>query len=183
MKLFVTLLSAIPLVVLGEESYFFTLAGEPTGQRIDGQNLHLVLPIQKLDPPTASSITAFHQGLGPGRDYQIQVNLKSVPKKEWMPMLKLGEEIIAEGISVSRPEDPRFASSLSLEGDDPEKIKQWCEILAQLLNVPKARIQIDLTKAEQGGAGQGGAGQPATRPESKSEGGDKPQPEAEGRSR
>ncbi len=30
---------------------------------------------------------------------------------------------------------------------------------------------------------QGGAGQPATRPESKSEGSDKPQPEAEGRSR
>jgi hypothetical protein len=32
-------------------------------------------------------------------------------------------------------------------------------------------------------AQQGGAGQPATRPESKSEGGDKPQPESEGRSR
>jgi hypothetical protein len=32
-------------------------------------------------------------------------------------------------------------------------------------------------------AEQGGAGQPATRPEPKSEGGDKPQPEAEGRSR
>jgi len=30
---------------------------------------------------------------------------------------------------------------------------------------------------------QGGSGQPATRPESKSEGGDKPQPESEGRSR
>jgi hypothetical protein len=32
-------------------------------------------------------------------------------------------------------------------------------------------------------AEQDGTGQPATRPESKSEGGDKPQPEAEGRSR
>ena len=32
-------------------------------------------------------------------------------------------------------------------------------------------------------AQQAGAGQPATRPESKSEGGDKPQPESEGRSR
>jgi hypothetical protein len=32
-------------------------------------------------------------------------------------------------------------------------------------------------------AEQGGAGQPATRPEPKSEGGDKPQPESEGRSR
>jgi hypothetical protein len=33
------------------------------------------------------------------------------------------------------------------------------------------------------GGEQGGTGQPATRPESKSEGSDKPQPEAEGRSR
>lgn len=34
-----------------------------------------------------------------------------------------------------------------------------------------------------GKAEQAGTGQPATRPESKSEGSDKPQPEAEGRSR
>jgi hypothetical protein len=36
---------------------------------------------------------------------------------------------------------------------------------------------------EENQAEQGGTGQPATRPESKSEGSDKPQPEAEGRSR
>ena len=41
-----------------------------------------------------------------------------------------------------------------------------------LVLVPKTKI-----------AEQAGAGQPATRPESKSEGGDKPQPESEGRSR
>ena len=41
-----------------------------------------------------------------------------------------------------------------------------------------AMISLDKTKPEQAGAGQ-----PATRPESKSEGRDKPQPEAEGRSR
>jgi hypothetical protein len=39
-------------------------------------------------------------------------------------------------------------------------------------------IKVEITKAEQVGTGQ-----PATRPESKSEGSDKPQPEAEGRSR
>ena len=178
MKLLVTLFGAIPLLAFGGESYFFSFAGEPTGQRIEGQNLHIVLPIQKLDPPEASSIIAFHQGLGPGREYQIQVNLKTSPKKGWMPMLKLGEEIMIDGLSVSRPDDPRFASSFSLEGDSPEKIKQWCKLLGELLSLPEARIQIDLTKAEPDGAGQ-----PATGPESDSEGGDKPQPEAEGRSR
>jgi len=50
-----------------------------------------------------------------------------------------------------------------------------------LLVSPKGKnitIQPNKTKAEQAGTGQ-----PATRAESKSEGGDKPQPESEGRSR
>ena len=46
--------------------------------------------------------------------------------------------------------------------------------------VPLAEIQDALAKKK---AEQGGAGHPATSPESKSEGGDKPQPEAEKRSR
>ena len=44
-------------------------------------------------------------------------------------------------------------------------------------------ILWDGRKAEFTKAEQAGTGQPATRPESKSEGSDKPQPEAEGRSR
>ena len=48
-----------------------------------------------------------------------------------------------------------------------------------------AREQTKARKAKigQSQGEQGGAGQPATSPESQSEGGDKPQPEAEGRSR
>ena len=56
-------------------------------------------------------------------------------------------------------------------------VKAWVtykEIIHKFTNVP-----ISITpKAEQAGAGQ-----PATRPETKSEGGDKPQPKSEGRSR
>jgi hypothetical protein len=177
MKLLAILFSSIPFLVFGGESYFFTLVGEPTGQRIEGENLHIVLPIKKLDPPVASSIIAYHQGLGPGREYQIQVNLKSSPKKRWMPMLNLGGEIIMDGVSVARPDDARFASSFSLEGDDPEKIRQWCKLLGNLLKLPAERIKINLTKE----AEQDGADQPATAPESKSEGDSKPQPESEGR--
>ena len=51
-------------------------------------------------------------------------------------------------------------------------------LLKKRLLLGKRLLELDKTKAEQGGTGQ-----PATRPESKSEGGDKPQPEAEGRSR
>ena len=46
-----------------------------------------------------------------------------------------------------------------------------------MLESEKVRL-LNLKEAEQAGTGQ-----PATRPESKSEGGDKPQPESEGRSR
>ncbi|MCA9095996.1 MAG: hypothetical protein KDA68_21095 [Planctomycetaceae bacterium] len=95
-----------------------------------------------------------------------------------MPMLNLDGEIMMDGISVVRPDDPRFASSFSLEGDDPEKIKHWAKLLGALLKLPAERIEIDLNKAEQAGAGQ-----PATRSESESEGDQKPQPESEGRSR
>ena len=179
MKLLTLLLTFIPLLASGEESYFFKLKkGHPSDLRIEGEQLHFVLPIQKLDPPKATAIMAFHQGLGPGREYQIQVNLETTPEKGWLPRLKLGGEIIMEGISVASPGDPKFASSFSLESDDPKKIKLWCQLLGELLKVPENRIEIDLTKAEQGGAGQ-----PATAPGSKSEGKERPQPASEEHSR
>lgn len=178
MKAILRLLTFLPLIAFGGESYFFTITFEPTEQRIEGEHLHLEFPIQKLPPPRASSISAYHQGLGAGRDYQIQVHLEASPAKGWLPSLNLDGELIMEGISVSRPDDPSFASSFSLESDDPKQIERWCQLLAALLKVPKDRIEIDLTKAEQGGTGQ-----PATRSQSKLEGGDKPQTESEGRSR
>jgi len=91
-------------------------------------------------------------------------------------MLKLGGEIIMDGISVARPDNPRFASSFSLEGDDPEKIKQWCQLIGDLLKVSKDKIEIDLTNVEDG------ADQPATAPESKPEGKEKLKPESKVRS-
>jgi hypothetical protein len=66
-----------------------------------------------------------------------------------------------------------FMSPLpSYSGDDPLEHKVLLEVS------PEGMIPARKTKAEQAGPGQ-----PATRPESKSEGGDQPQPEAEGRSR
>ena len=62
------------------------------------------------------------------------------------------------------------------QGDLPEGII----ITESRIEMPVFRTQPDKSKQE---AEQVGTGQPATRPESKSEGSDKPQPEAEGRSR
>ena len=52
-----------------------------------------------------------------------------------------------------------------------------------LIKTSSAYVWVDDDIASHGGAEQAGTGQPATRSESKSEGGDKPQPESEGRSR
>jgi hypothetical protein len=147
MKLLAILFSAVPLFAFGGESFFFTLAGKPGGQRIEDDSLHLSVPIRKIPPPEASSIIAFHQGLGQGREFKIQINLKSSPEEKWVPMLNLDGEIIMDGISVARPGDARFTSSFSLEGDDPKKISRWVKLLGTLLKIPADKIEIDLNKA------------------------------------
>jgi hypothetical protein len=59
-----------------------------------------------------------------------------------------------------------------------EQAPKEIDLMKKRLLLARRLIELDQTKAEQGGTGQ-----PATRPESKSEVSDKPQPEAEGRSR
>jgi len=59
-----------------------------------------------------------------------------------------------------------------------ERAPKEIDLMKKRLILARRLIELDQTKAEQGGTGQA-----ATRPESKSEGSDKPQPEAEGRSR
>ena len=78
--------------------------------------------------------------------------------------------------SWSIPKDGEWFLSASVKIDRQSAdhaSKDW----SGTLSLPKIRIPSE-TKGEQDGTGQ-----PATRPESKSEGSDKPQPEAEGRSR
>ena len=69
--------------------------------------------------------------------------------------------------------------TVSAEGYKPV-IQRFVRPEGASIPVPPRTVSIDLkpTSTEQDGAGQ-----PATRPESKPKGGDKPQPEAEGRSR
>lgn len=75
---------------------------------------------------------------------------------------KVVDEVITEVRAIKRGISER-------NGNDIDRL------LASLISQERSS---GTTKAEQGGAGQ-----PATRPESDSEGGDKPQPDAEERSR
>jgi len=78
--------------------------------------------------------------------------------------------------------DAKLNAPISMKAQDMKLI----EILANLADAVDANLVIERGKVSlipKKEAEQAGTGQPATRPESKSEGSDKPQPEAEGRSR
>ena len=70
--------------------------------------------------------------------------------------------------------------------DDPVRLGRSTLVVVSVggLSLLSAAVALAFPlKNHKQGAEQDGTGQPATRPESKSEGNDKPQPEAEGRSR
>jgi len=104
MKLIIVIFASTALVAIGGESFFFLSASKTKAieKRIEGEEFHIRIPIKKIDPPKASSIYACHQGLGPGREYQIQIDLAEAPAEDWFPMLKLDDEVIDGGICLSR---------------------------------------------------------------------------------
>lgn len=148
-KLLPIALVLLPIFAATGESFFFeyTQGPKPTEQRIEGGRLETVTPIRKIEAPQASAIFASYTGLGPGREYQIQVDFKTAPAELWLPKAKLGDDIITSRISSSGGEDGS-PFSYNIEGSDPEKIKAWTQELGELLRVPEDRIDIDLTKSE-----------------------------------
>ena len=81
-------------------------------------------------------------------------------------LIKINEALLAQGYSVKRIEFEKFSI-------DKEKKATPFHAISWLI----------IEAIANGEAQQAGTGQPATRPESKLEGSDKPQPESEGRSR
>lgn len=158
-------LAFFPLLAVGEESYFFTYATKPRAaeKRIEGEVFHMTMPIKKIEPPKASSIYTSHQGLGRGREYQIQVDLAETPAEGWLPLLKLGDDVIDQGIFLSLSEG-EGESSFHVQNDDPDKIRRWTRLLGELLKVPADQIEIDLTKVEDKVDASSAAAPPADQP-------------------
>ena len=146
MKLAAFLLGLLVHAAAAGDSYFFAFEGEtePSKTWIEDDHLGMMMKIRKIDLPEAKYISAYHTGLGEGRNYKIQVHLKSLPEQGWMPMLKLGDDVIILGISVERPHQENFAASFSIENDNPEKITAWTAALAKLLKVPDEAVNVNL---------------------------------------
>ena len=100
-------------------------------------------------------------------------HLKQMEKTEKYPVPKPGQTIFY----IVTP-DGVFTYSAKEDDLGNKRDKLFPLFYAGHELITKMRIADEKRQAEQAGSGQ-----PATRPESKSEGGDKPQPEAEGRSR
>ena len=136
------------MIAFSQELYFFKMAEEEKlpELRIKENTLFMKVSmrIEKVKAPEVSIIQAFHQGYGKGRDYQIQIDLKNRPAKDWRPMLKIGEDVLMLGISVSFPDDPRIRSSVSIESDNPKKIIEWVDALQKFYQLDDERVHIDL---------------------------------------
>ena len=92
----------------------------------------------------------------------------------WIPALSRRTPEVAEA-------DKKPSVTIEFNSEEVQRIKNTKEI-DDLVDVAGGIIKRKLAERKEE-AEQAGTGQPATRPESKSEGSDKPQPEAEGRSR
>lgn len=124
-KLLLIFILIFPVSTSAGESFFFCLAHktQPTERRIEGNRLYIVTTIREVDPPKVLSILVFSQDIGEQKNYQIQVNLVEKPDNGWTPMLKLGDDIIMEGVSVSRPDGNRAPASFSLQTSNLQKAR------------------------------------------------------------
>jgi hypothetical protein len=110
------------------------------------------------------------QGGDYDRDYPIKVVVYWDQTKE--------ETAKRHPVNQAKDQDFRYVEYSKAVEYLEQTIKDFQEAKLDTKTMERALAQLKKQKAEQAGTGQ-----PATRPESKSEGSDKPQPEAEGRSR
>ena len=127
------------------DSYFFTTDGARVGaDTIKDGSLITSLPIKKLPTPKALNLSAYYVGMGRGRDYQIQMDLKGALDSRSIPRIKLEDEILYRGVSMSFGYDEDQPFSLFISSDNKEDIKRWSRLLSKFLKIPRKRVMIDL---------------------------------------
>jgi hypothetical protein len=124
-----------------------------------------------VNPASIAGIGLSVDGIGADSTYDVTIHYDKVKEQHWLVDAQL-LRVLVQCIYQYGDSITDFKVRFKLKG-----IPKESELHAVLEKCVEDRKKTT-TKAEQGGTGQ-----PATRPESKSEGGDKPQPEAEGRSR
>jgi hypothetical protein len=167
-----TIVALIALSTMAKgDSYLFTLTQEPDLKKakIEGNRLHISVDLKRLPNPEVGGIEVEPSD---NDGFVIRTYIKAIPERGWFPMLKWEDQIIE--LSKVTNNGPNFASYFEIEFKERKDAVAMAKNLATLFNVPEKRVATGEVKQ----AEQDGAEQPATAPESKSEGKDKPQPES-----
>ncbi len=153
------------------DSYLFTLTQEPDLKKakIEGNRLHISVDLKRLPNPEVGGIEVEPSD---NDGFVIRTYIKAIPERGWFPMLKWEDQIIE--LSKVTNNGPNFASYFEIEFKERKDAVAMAKNLATLFNVPGKRVATGEVKEAEAGSGQ-----PATRSQSKSEGSQKPQPEAE----
>lgn len=174
MRISIIILSSLTAIACGD-SYLFTIPAEPdlSKARIEDEKMHIIVQVKRLPNPKVGGIEVEPNEKG---DYVVRTYVEKIPERGWFPMIKLEDRIVE--ISSITNNGPNFASYFEITFKDKDQAIAMAKSLASLFGVPDQRVVIGDKKAEPVGGDQ-----PATAPESKSEGKQKPEPESKVRPR
>jgi hypothetical protein len=130
------------------ESYFFRRAGfaDESNSKIENGKLVTSYTIEKIDFKI-SAVEAYYQGLGNGRNYQIEIHATGIGSKIGPPYLKLEDDLLMNLKYLSYPEGRQ---SMTIESDDREKIERWVAALRRFSGLPESKVVLNLDRrAEQ----------------------------------
>ena len=152
MKIFLVFILMCHAALSKPESYFFR-AHEEVNRKIEGGNLVVSYAIQKVEFKIIL-IEAYHQGLGEGRKYQIEVHAPGIGSKIGPPSLKLEDDLLTNLKYLSYADGRQ---TMTIESDDRKKIEKWVAALRRLSGLPETKIILKLDrKTEQTGSSNGG---------------------------
>jgi hypothetical protein len=152
MKSFLIFILMCQAALSKPESYFFR-EDEVVSRKIENGNLVVSYTIQKVEFKIAL-IEAYHQALGEGRKYQIEIHAPGIGSKIGPPYLKLEDDLLTN-LKYLAYSDGR--QTMTIESDDRKKVEKWVAALRRLSGLPETKVILKLDrKTEQAGSSNGG---------------------------
>jgi hypothetical protein len=141
MKILIVFILMCHVALSKPESYFFR-AHEELNSKIENGNLLVAYAIQKVDFKIIL-IEAYHQGLGEGRKYQIEIHAPGIGSKIGPPSLKLEDDLLTN-VKYLAYTDGR--QTMTIESDDRKKIEKWVAALRRLSGLPETKVLLKLDR-------------------------------------
>jgi hypothetical protein len=141
MKILIVLILMCNVALSKSESYFFR-EHEEVSRKIENGNLVVSYAIQKVEFKI-TLIEAYHQGLGEGRKYQIEIHASGIGSKIGPPSLKLEDDLLTN-LKYLAHADGR--QTMTIESDDRKKIEKWVAALRRLSGLSETKVVLKLDR-------------------------------------